>query len=77
MSTRASFCYVNGLHVYEECLTGEICIYVEDPEGRMRVYPQDTNINKKYGDLIFSKENLIEIRESLSRAIKHIEENEK
>lgn len=66
MSTRQSIVYVGPLHIYNECISNEICIEVIGvnlEHGTITL----TKYNEKYGASVISKEDLRRIYEELGK----------
>lgn len=57
MSTRCSVVYIGGLHIFEEVISGEICIELD--------YLPVRTINDKYGVPVVNRDELKAIADEL------------
>lgn len=64
MSTKDSIFYGNGLHVYKECKTDEICLEVEPVDFSSHDLTL-TKFNENYGSFVMPKDAWIQLAKNL------------
>ena len=68
MSTRSSIFYAHGIHLYEEVMSEDICMEIDDFVGE-ELKPGNIKLNEKYESLTMPKDAWIDFAQSILRKL--------